>query len=921
MATLDTFLSEAKKKDTSSKKEKSVKEESHETDTAKSKPFVTSNGLDEPLVSPYDAKTPESVHLIGIRYDGPSKKAVMQFYDEHSAHLLELPDPYEHHSYCLSDLPPNKIETLLDRFPESKKRVLMPIQRIERYDLISEQLRTFSKIEATDPLAIGGMRNSIRDLLPREGGRAWEAKIRYHLNYIYDFQLIPSMPYQLTDGQIDCLAPEQDPTTQNQITDALQGDVVHQTDFLKVLQDYLPLFVTPVPNVPRAAVDIEIVSPAPDTLPDPTKAEQPVISVALSGSNGENFVFLLRRPGVPEGDRPAEILKGVHCAFFDAEQEGALLRLLFAKIRQYPVILTFNGDRFDLLYLYHRAKNLGFKPHEIPFALGRDRVYIKNAIHIDLYRFFFNASIRIYAFSAKYKSGSLDAIAQALLDQGKIALDRMPHEYPLYELAAYNLQDAALTLQLTTFDQNLTWALMILLSRIVKAPIEDLTRTGVSRWIENLFYYEHRKRNYIIPLPEDVRRETGAATEAIIKGKKYKGAFVVPPKAGIHFKTVVLDFASLYPSIIKVANLSYETINCTHPECQSNRVPDTPHWVCTRKTGLTSLLIGFLRDIRVLWFKKEAKNPALPPARRTLYGVVEKALKVLINASYGAFGAAHFALYCPAVAESTTAVGRDAIMKTIAKAQEIGVDILYGDTDSVFLKDPRPEQITHLIQWSIDELQIPLDVEKVYRYVALSDRKKNYLGIFEDGSVDIKGLIAKKRNTPQFVQEAFAQVTQILGTVQTEAEFLQAKDQIRDVIKTSYRKLEKGELSLEELAFRVQLTKSISSYAKTTPQHVKAAIILADRRLRRLREQGAPLPAGSLFQQRDEVVPSGTIVSYVKTLRSEGVYPVEDGRREEVEVDVARYKDYVQTTFTQILDAMGIPFSEMDRIVSLDTFF
>ena len=111
------------------------------------------------------------------------------------------------------------------------------------------------------------------------------------------------------------------------------------------------------------------------------------------------------------------------CLFFwqelDSGKDQTVTRL-FSKMRQYPVILTFNGDRFDLLYLYHRAKNLGFVDREIPFALGRDQVYIKNGIHIDLYRFFFNASIRIYAFSAKYRSASLDAIAQALLGQGKI---------------------------------------------------------------------------------------------------------------------------------------------------------------------------------------------------------------------------------------------------------------------------------------------------------------------------------------------------------------------------------------------------------------------------------------------------------------------------------------------------------------------
>ncbi|NIO19834.1 MAG: hypothetical protein GTN76_03610 [Candidatus Aenigmarchaeota archaeon] len=238
----------------------------------------------------------------------------------------------------------------------------------------------------------------------------------------------------------------------------------------------------------------------------------------------------------------------------------------------------------------------------------------------------------------------------------------------------------------------------------------------------------------------------------------------------------------------------------------------------------------------------------------------------------------------------------------------------------MFIKDPSPEQIKQLIQWSIDELKIPLDVDKVYRYVALSDRKKNYLGVFDDGSVDIKGLIAKKRNTPQFVKEAFARVTQILSAVQTEAEFLDAKEQIREVVKKSYRMLEKGELSLDDLAFRVQLSKPLSKYHKTTPQHAKAGNLLAIRRIKHLRDKGVPLPDNEI-RARDTVVPPGTIISYVKTSGGEGVLPIEGSRRNEVSIDVGRYKDYVETTFTQILDAMGIPFSEMQRIVSLDSFF
>ena len=88
-----------------------------------------------------------------------------------------------------------------------------------------------------------------------------------------------------------------------------------------------------------------------------------------------------------------------------------------------------------------------------------------------------------------------------------------------------------------------------------------------------------------------------------------------------------------------------------------------------------------------------------------------------------------------------------------------------------------------------------------------------------------------------------------------------------------------------------------------------------------MKAQGAPQPAATEIRAYDIVVPPGTLISYVKTSGGDGVLPVEGSIRSEVSIDVSRYKDYMETTFTQILDAMGIPFSEMQRIVSLDSFF
>ncbi len=120
----------------------------------------------------------------------------------------------------------------------------------------------------------------------------------------------------------------------------------------------------------------------------------------------------------------------------------------------------------------------------------------------------------------------------------------------------------------------------------------------------------------------------------------------------------------------------------------------------------------------------EVKNESLPEAKRNWYNVIQRALKVILNESYGVFGAETFDLYCPPVAEATAAIGREVITRTINKAKDLGIQVLYGDTDSLFLKDPSPEQIKTLSEWSEKTLGMELDVDKIYGYAVLSSRKR-----------------------------------------------------------------------------------------------------------------------------------------------------------------------------------------------------
>ncbi|MFW9831248.1 MAG: DNA polymerase domain-containing protein [Candidatus Thorarchaeota archaeon] len=1278
---------------------------------------------DEPIKPVYYPKLPSKAPagvLVNIDYKGDAGVAKLKIYNTKSGEVYEWLDNSQHHPYCLTDMTRDDISQQKGVIGHSG---FLRLEEIQKYNLLQDKEQKYTVIVAKDPLAIGGRPDSIRERIGRD--HSWEADIRYTQCYTMDRALTPGLHYRVQDGN---LVPAPQDFSKEDAT-KLRELFKTNKELVKLIEEYLPLFLTPATYMPRLALDIEVESEFIDRIPDPESAPQPIISVAIVDDVGTGRVFTLRQDSKAISNQ--NLPESVKVEVF--EDERILIETVFRIIWRTPLLLTFNGDNFDLQYLVNRAKKLDIPQQDIPIRIrggfrGNPEAELEYGVHIDLYRFFHNRSIQIYAFQNRYREVRLENLSQALLGEGKLELPDQISRIPASLLVEYNWQDARLTMQLTQFDNDLVMNLILFLMRVSRQGMHDLTRTAVSNWIRSLLYYSHRQHNYLIPRQDEIAAFKGeAVTDAIIKGKKYMGAIVVEPKEGVHFNVTVMDFASLYPSIMKAYNLSYETVRCDHPECKANIVPGTPHWVCTRREGLTSLIIGLIRDVRVEHFKPRAKDKKLTPAQRSWYSVVEQALKVYLNAcipfdeeviirtptgqiekreiaslkrnweeleilsidtnannghfgtpifvpikgvaetgttrvlkltlndgrllrcttnhvvpvyttqtaprcgkgvqiheilagklkigdelllcnqmpfsesvperifipdlidssnlligmtqsiykhffykrnqstaneliqiinrkfkyrkgqrlykaywtdlsekekdvirkispgllkakisqshhnsdswqdlyiplskeffqllgwyiakgqgqqtrftitqsnekmpenvreiliilqqldwpwnqnengaisvhsnvlsavistlcgtcannkriplfllnrvraeallesyfkgdgifnllgqrcfrtvsqqlskdmlyllgalgkysslrkdsditqvvetegriysrydrglldfngtnlvqvknieveqhpqpvfdietgngwfvtsngivthnSYGVLGASHFPLYCAPAAESITALGRYAITQTITKAEEIGVTVLYGDTDSLFLDRPTPDQLRQLIEYSEKELRVELDVEKEYRFVALSERKKNYLGVSEDGQVDIKGLTGKKRNTPAFLQEAFMQMIDILREVRDREGFASAKKRILQLAREKLTMLERREFQVEDLAIRVQLTKNLDAYVKTTPQHVKAA--------KQLEAAGTEVTAGD-------------IISFVKT--TGGVKPVEQAKVQDI--DVAKYKDLVKSTFEQVLDALGIEWFDTIGMRRLDTFF
>jgi len=855
----------------------------------------------EAVVYPdYPEDLPPS-YVVSVTYDGKKQLATLRLYEPKSQRIYFWDDNTGHKPYCLTSLPPKELKKLSRVTGHSG---FDHFEVVEKFDPLLDKQVTVTKVVAKDPLAIGGRQSGcLRDLIPEdyqkltgieEPPKVWESYIRYYQSYIYDRGLAPGMLYKIQKGNLVAVQQKASTGTVEKILSLFSGV---SKEFLESVEKWARLLESPAPEFKRVALDIEVSSPVATRVPDPQKADNPVVCVALYGSDHKKQLFVLRREGIRQGNK--KLPPDAIVTYFDSEKE--LLQRLFEALREYPFVLTFNGDEFDLPYLYNRARNhFRFERSQIPIDPGRRVFHVSHGVHIDLYKFFFNRSIQIYAFGNKYRDISLDAIGTAILDLPKIEFSKPLSELSYTELAEYNLRDSEITLDLTAFNDNLVMKLILAMSRIARMPMEDVSRQGVSRWIRNFLYYEHRQRGMLIPNAEDILSlKGGTSTTAIIKGKKYKGAIVVDPVPGVHFNVAVMDFASLYPSIIKVYNLGYQTLLCKHEECKTNKVPETSHWICTKNKALESLLIGSLRDLRVKWYKPKSKDKTLPKDLRSWYNVIPSALKVILNASYGVFGSPAFGLYCPPVAEATAAIGRHVITQTIEKARSLNIEVLYGDTDSLFLKNPSPEQVEIMAEWSKKNMGMELEVEKWYRYAVFSSRKKNYLGILKGGGVDVKGMTGKKRHIPPYIKKAFYTLEDRLEQVQSPTEFEEAKKEIKTIIRDRYLRLKQrrwGETP-EELAFHVVLGKPLEAYTKTTPQHVKAA--------RELKKMGYEMKAGDL-------------ISFVKVLKEPHVKPVQIASNSEVDVD--KYVAYLQSTFDQILDALGLDFEEIIGLTKLERF-
>ena len=464
---------------------------------------------------------------------------------------------------------------------------------------------------------------------------------------------------------------------------------------------------------------------------------------------------------------------------------------------------------------------------------------------------------------------------------------------------------------------------------------KELTCIAGNLWVKSLEFSRNDRNEYLLLhnfnsqkyiLPDKVNR-----TEDEEKSK-YSGGLVLEPLSDLYNTVVLLlDFNSLYPSIIQEFNLCFctvdrpstRTVNAEFRAKEEAKEDDEEKLVeaidveALKRNKHHSILPPLLKSL--VDKRKQVKNlikNETDPSKLQILDIKQKAYKLTANSLYGCLGYKNSRFYARVIAALITNTGRNILKATADLVTENEFQVIYGDTDSIMVNTRQldyekarqmGEKIKLLVNGKYKQLEIDLD--GMFKCLLLL-KKKKYAAIKVDKkgsewveSKEFKGLDLVRRDWCPLSKYVGSMIMDILlSGMEHDA----IADKIYGVIEQLNYNIEAGKVPLEDFYMTKQLSKEVADYGKKTNlAHVEVA--------RRLKDQGEPINAGMhinylICRKKGE--------SNKESQKDKAFHPNEFKHREDLEIDIEFYKENQLITSIARL-CKHVTVLEMDRIREL----
>jgi len=354
-------------------------------------------------------------------------------------------------------------------------------------------------------------------------------------------------------------------------------------------------------------------------------------------------------------------------------------------------------------------------------------------------------------------------------------------------------------------------------SRVCRLPLHTASRASIGKALSSLQFYHATKEGMLIPWKPVLAESFKSRAELLVADR---GGFIFEPELGVHEGVAELDFNSLYPSIMMKKNISAETVRCACCPDSANRVPELDWNVCERRRGIVPRAVEVIVKKRLEYKRLEKASEGEERAR---YESRRNALKWVGVATFGylGFNNAKFGRIDAHI--GVCAWDRKVLIDAARVAERRGFRVMHGIVDSLWLrKEGAGEEDYQRLRREIEvETGFDLSFEGIYKWIAFLPSKvdagvpvlNQYFGAYRDGRVKVRGIEARRHDTPAFFSKCQLEIIELLAKAETVEEASAMVEECIGIFLKHARSLLEHRAPIGGLVFTRNLSKKPGEYA------------------------------------------------------------------------------------------------------------
>jgi DNA polymerase-2 len=368
------------------------------------------------------------------------------------------------------------------------------------------------------------------------------------------------------------------------------------------------------------------------------------------------------------------------------------------------------------------------------------------------------------------------------------------------------------------------------IARISGLPVQTVSRVSTGTGISAMQVSTALRRGVLVPWQKRHPETLKSGLDLLAADK---GGMVYTPIAGLYEGVAELDFTAMYPSIMVYFNISPETVGAHC--CEGEPVPELGTPVCRHRQGLVPETLAPLLEKRNRY---KALIRELPPddPRREAYERRYSAHKWLLVTCFGYLGYKNARFGRIEAHEAVNAYGREVLLQAKEVVEARGFRVLHLYVDGLWIHKPGTtrEELERLLDEIRNRTQLQIGLEGVYRWLAFLPSRteprvavaNRYFGAFEDGTLKLRGIEARRHDTCAYIKETQLRMLALLAQAHGVAEFRQTVPQAVAYARERLRRLRAGAAPPEELVMSHRLSRLPQEFRVRTAAARAAAELL-----------------------------------------------------------------------------------------------